>query len=248
LEGVWVAEFSYDAVLLISGVILVAASLQGITGFGFNMLAVPALILVYSPQVVVPGVIMSFIPLGLLQTLLMWRLIDFRIWGSFVISALFALPFGAYILGQADAEMMRMGIGAMMIGLAALLQLRPGNPFSHDFLSRIGTGFLSGALAASTGVSGPPLVLLGLKQKWPYLNFRATLIAYFTMVSLLSIPFHWHMGLVHGDTVRFAGAAFPGLVGGFFLGKWLRSLVNAQIFRWVALGMVMLGGVSAIIF
>ncbi|MGA1196456.1 MAG: sulfite exporter TauE/SafE family protein, partial [Candidatus Latescibacterota bacterium] len=75
------AEFSYDAVLLISGVILVAASLQGITGFGFNMLAVPALILVYSPQVVVPGVIMSFIPLGLLQTLLMWRLIDFRIWG-----------------------------------------------------------------------------------------------------------------------------------------------------------------------
>jgi uncharacterized protein len=242
-----VAEFSLEAVVLISGVIMIAATLQGITGFGFNLLAVPALILVYSPQIAVPGVIMSFIPLGIVQFIQLRHLIDFRILGSFVGSAFFALPFGAYILGQVDADTMRMGIGVMMIFLALLLQLRPGRPFKRDFLVRIGTGFVCGTLAASTGVSGPPLVLLGLKQKWPYMNFRATLMAFFTLVSILSIPFHWRVGLVNAETVQFAGAAFPGLVLGYFLGTWLRSLVDARLFRWVALGLVILGGVSAIV-
>ena len=240
-------DFTLEAVVMISGVIMFAATLQGITGFGFNLLAVPALILVYSPQVVVPGVIMSFIPLGLMQILKLWRLINVGILGSFVGSALLALPIGAYILGQADADTMRTGIGGLMIFLALLLQLRPGEPFQRDFLARICTGFFSGALAASTGVSGPPLVLLGLKQKWPYQNFRATLMAYFTTVSILSIPFHYHMGLVTVDTVRFAGSAFPGLVAGYFLGTWLRSLVDARVFRWVALALVILGGASAIL-
>ena len=184
------AEFSLETVLLISGVIMFAATLQGITGFGFNLLAVPALILVYPPQVVVPGVLMSYIPLGLTQVVQLRHLIDLRLLGTFLGSAFFALPFGAYILGQADAETMRTGIGAMMVLMVLLLQLRPGNPFKRDLLARIGTGFVSGALATSTGVSGPPLVLLGLKQGWPYANFRATLMAYFTCQSLLSLPFH----------------------------------------------------------
>ncbi len=242
------AEFSLETVLLISGVIMFAATLQGITGFGFNLLAVPALILVYPPQVVVPGVLMSYIPLGLTQVVQLRHLIDLRLLGTFLGSAFFALPFGAYILGQADAETMRTGIGAMMVLMVLLLQLRPGNPFKRDLLARIGTGFVSGALATSTGVSGPPLVLLGLKQGWPYANFRATLMAYFTCQSLLSLPFHWHMDLVNTTTVQFAGAAFPGLVVGFFLGTWLRSLVDARLFRWVALALVLWGGLSAILF
>lgn len=240
--------FSLETMMVISGVIMTAATLQGITGFGYNLLAVPILILIYPPQVVVPGVLMSYIPLGLAQTFMLRRLIDFRILATFVVSAFFALPFGAYILAQADTETMRTGIGVMMVSMVVLLQLRPGNPFRRDLPVRIGTGFVSGALAASTGVSGPPLVLLGLKQRWPYKNFRATLMAYFTCQSLLSLPFHWHLDLASATTVQFACAGFPGLVLGFFLGTWLRSLVDARLFRWAALAIVTLGGVSAIIF
>lgn len=239
--------FSLEAALLISGVIMTAATLQGISGFGFNLLAVPILVLFYSPQLVVPGVMMAFLPLGLAQVILLRRLVDLRILFSFIGSALFALPFGAYILSQADADTMRLGIGIMMICLALLLQLRPGNPFKRDLPVRLGTGFVSGALAASTGVSGPPLVLLGLKQKWPYKNFRATLMTYFFSVSVLSLPFQYNMGLVTDHTVRFAASAFPGLVIGFFLGAWLRSMVDAKLFRWVALALVILGGISAIL-
>ena len=239
---------SFESVVLISSVIAVAASVQGITGFGFNLLAVPILILFFPPHLVVPGVLMAYVPLGLTQTFQLRRSIDFRIWASFVGSAVVALPLGAYILGEADVKTMRMGIGSVMIFLALLLQFRPGLPFRRDFLSRILTGLLSGVLSGSTGVSGPPLVLLGLKQHWPYTAFRATLIAYFTMVSILTIPFHWRIGLVTPQTVQFAGSALPGLLVGFFLGAHLRSRVDASVFRWVALAMVIVGGLSAIVF
>ena len=47
--------FSLETMMVISGVIMTAATLQGITGFGYNLLAVPILILIYPPQVVCQG-------------------------------------------------------------------------------------------------------------------------------------------------------------------------------------------------
>lgn len=242
------ADFSVELVVLVSGVMLVASTLQGITGFGFNLLVVPVLVLFYDPKLVVPGVLMAYVPLGFAQSIQLRKLIDFRIWGSFLVSALLAMPLGAYVLKQVDAETMRTVIGALMIFLAVVLQVRPGKPFARDLLARFGTGFVSGVLATSTGVSGPPLVLLGLKQQWDYQPFRATLLAYFTGVSVLSLCVHYVMGLSNWQTVGFAGAGLPGLVLGFVLSTWLRTLIDGQQFRWVAVLMVILGGLSAIVF
>lgn len=237
-----------ETMLVVSGVVFLAAMLQGLSGFGFNMLAVPALILVFSPQVVVPGVILTYVPLGIAQVCLLRRDVDVRLWAALVCGAAIALPLGALILRDTDALAMKRGIGAMMIGLALLLQVRPGMPFRRDRLWRFLGGIVSGVLASSTGVSGPPLVLLGLKQQWPYRTFRATLIAYFLAVSLLSLPLHYRLNLVTHDTVQFALAGFPGLAAGFVAGNYLRRWVDGRRFRWLSLGMVICGGLAALVF
>lgn len=238
---------SLETVLLVSGVLWMAASLQGITGFGFNMIAVPVLILFYAPQVVVPGTLMAYLPLGSAQVLLFHRDIDRGLWATFVCSAIFAIPLGALILRDTDTETMRRGIGAMMVVMALLLQVRPGNPFRRDSLARISGGFISGALASSTGVSGPPVVLLGIKQAWPHRAFRATLLSYFLAVSILSLPFHWHLDLVNDASLTFALAGVPGLILGFYTGAWLRKWIDARRFRWVAICMVLAGGLTAVL-
>ena len=97
-----------------------------------------------------------------------------------------------------------------MIALALLLQMKPGPPFSREMAPCVGTGLVAGFLAASTSVSGPPLVLFGLKQRWEPARFRATLIAYFLVISGFSLPFYWEMDLLTPAVWQFVLYGLPG--------------------------------------
>ena len=112
----------------------------------------------------------------------------------------------------------------------------------------MGAGLFAGFLAASTSVSGPPLVLLGLKQRWQPARFRATLIAYFLIISAFSLPFYWEMDLLTPATWRFVSYGLPGIALGYFTGAWLRARVSVAAFRWLATGVVVAGGLTAALF
>jgi uncharacterized membrane protein YfcA len=233
-------------VVYVSAVLFLAASLQGITGFGFMLLAMPGLILGYPAQVVVPALFIAWIPLGSVQMIQLWREVDWRKLLLLSIPGLAGLPIGVHILSLTDTLTMQRGIGLLMVGLALMLQLRPGRPFKREQPTVAGAGFLSGALAGCTAVSGPPIVLLGLKQRWDVPRFRATLLAYFLILSLGGLPFHYNAGLLNADCLTLCVSGFPGIVAGFFAGTWLRNRIASEAFRWIAVGMVLLGGLVAI--
>jgi uncharacterized membrane protein YfcA len=228
--------------------VFVAASLQGVTGFGFMMLALPGLILAYPAQMTVPALILVWIPLGCLQYIQLRREVDWRLIRWLVAGAVLTLPAGSWILKGTDTETMQRAIGALMVALSVLLQVSPGKPVSRERLARFGAGLLSGALAASTSVSGPPVVLLGLKQRWEAGRFRASLLTYFLLISLLTLPLHWRMDLLNRGSLSLSLAALPGLVLGFFSGWWLRGRVRGAGFRWIATAVVIGGGLAALLF
>ena len=239
---------SVEICLYVSGVVWLAASLQGVTGFGFMMLALPGLILGFPAQVVVPGMMLIYLPLGTAQTVQLRQDVDWRVLAWLTASAVLTIPAGAAILRDTDTETMQRGIGGLMVVMALLLQLNPGTPFRRERTARVGAGMISGVLAASTAVSGPPVVLLGLKQGWEMAHFRATLLAYFLAVSLCCLPFHWEMDVLNRASLVFALSGMPGAILGFFTGVWLRRRVGGKGFRWVAVAMVMCGGVAAVAF
>ena len=235
--------------LYASSIFWIAGSLQGLTGFGFNLLAVPAMVLWFSAQVVVPGVLMSYVPLGVGQFVQLHRDVDWKVLGIIVGCAIVGMPLGAFFLRDTDSEVMKRAIGLAMVLLAIVLQLRPGNPFRHDALACAGIGTLSGFLSASIGVSGPPIVLLGLKQRWPQAVMRATLLTCFLCTSILSLSVLWFMGVLTFESVQFVFWGAPGLILGFLTATWLRSRIpQIWVFRWIAIGMVMVGGLAAAIF
>jgi len=232
----------------VSGVVWLAATLQGVTGFGFMMLCLPLLVLQYPAKVVVPGTILIYLPLGAAQALQSRRDIQWPTLVQIAVGAVTTLPLGAWALRDADTLTMQRAIGALMVGLALLLQVSPGPPLRREGLARVGAGVLSGLLASSTAVSGPPVVLLGLKQRWGAARFRATLLTYFLIISLACLPFHWRMSLLNADSLRLALAGTPGMVLGFLSATWARGRVRPEGFRWLAVGLVMAGGAAAILF
>ena len=232
-----------------SGIFWIAGSLQGLTGFGFNLLSVPALVLWFPAQVVVPGVLLSYLPLGIGQFVQLRRDVDWRVLGAIVGSAIVGMPLGAFLLRDTDAEVMKRAIGLAMVGLAIVLQVRPGRPFQRDAATCLGVGAFSGFLSSSIGVSGPPLVLFGLKQRWPHAMMRATLLTCFLCTSALSLGVLWLVGVITLESVQFVLWGAPGLALGFVTATYLRRRVHrVAVFRWISIGMVTAGGLAAAIF
>ena len=237
-----------ELILYVNGVLFVAASLLLLAGFGFMMLAVPALVIVLPPQVVVPMLMMVWLPMGVVLIWSMRKDIDGRILLGFSLPALLGIPVGAVLLRDADAVVMQRVIGALMILLAIVLQLKPGAPIQREGPFRTAAGALSGLQAASTSVAGPFVVLLGLKQRWDPDMFRATLVAFFFVVSIASLPFYWQMDLLSRGTSELAVTSLPGVAAGYATGAWLKRRVSIEAFRWVAVGVVAGGGLVAVLF
>ena len=234
-------------ILYASGIMWLAASLQGVTGFGFMLLAIPGLILWLPAQVVVPALILVWIPLGTVQVLHLRKDVDWKLLAHLLVSAVIGLPLGAVILLETDRLWMQRGIGAMMVVMALLLFVNPGSPFQRRRLVRTVAGLISGVLAASTSAAGPPVAFLGLKQRWETARFRATLPAYFVAISLCCLPLHWEMDLLGRPSIEVAVSGLPGVVVGYLTGIWLKGRVGGEGFRWVVLAMVMGGGLAAVI-
>lgn len=236
---------SWETGLYTFAVVLSAASLQGITGFGLMILSVSALVVFLPPTVVVPGMVLLYLPLGVAQTVQLRRDVDRKRLVTLVASSALMVPLGAMVLRHMDTATLQQGIGWLMIVMALWLQMKPGPPFSREFGPCVGVGVIAGLLAGGTAVAGPPLVLLGLKQRWPPARFRATLVAYFLTMSVFSLPFYWEMDLITPATWQFALHGLPGIVLGFFTGAWLRSRVSVEAFRRLAVGVVVAGGLAA---
>ncbi len=237
----------WETGLYVFAVVLAAASLQGITGAGMMILSVPALVVALPATVVVPGIVLVYLPLGTAQVIQLRRDVDRRRLALLAVSSALMVPFGAVVLGEVDTATLQRGIGALMIVLALLLQVKPGPPYTREAPACAGVGLIAGFLAASTSVSGPPLVLLGLKQRWPPARFRATVIAYFLIISAFSLPFYWEMDLLTPVTWQFVLYGLPAVAIGYFTGTWLRARVSVAAFRWLATGVVVAGGLSAVL-
>lgn len=167
--------------------ILLAGILRAFTGFGFALIAVPVLGLIFAPQIAVPIVVgleivsgFALIPKARADT--DWRL--FRILG---IAALPTLPLGVWLLTTLDEGQMRLLLSAILLISVALFGI--GARMKHTgraptIAPTAATGLASGLMAGVSGIPGPPIVAYLMGTGLPPERQRATLIAYFIVVDL----------------------------------------------------------------
>ena len=108
----------------------------------------------------------------------------------------------------------------------------------------IAAGGLSGVLGGCTGMSGPPLVLLGLTQGWPTARFRADLLAYFTLLSFITVLLYWWQNLLTATSLGYAAAGAPGLAIGFVVGAVAAKHISGDRFRYAAIAVICVSGLA----
>ena len=237
---IWTAVF-------LNSLFAFAALVVSVTGFGFAMIATPIAIQILPPDQAVPVVVLSWLPLSLLLAVDSVREINPGRVLHLYACAMVGVPVGVYALATFDAGLMRTATGLVALTGAGMMALKSGNPLRRATLATCGAGLLSGLMGGVSGMTGPPVVLLGLKQRWPHTALRADLIGYFLILHFSIALLFRTSGLLETDAIAMSAGSLPGIGVGFLAGLRLRRRVSERSYRSAALTLVAGAGILAVL-
>lgn len=228
-------------------VVILAAAVSGLIGFGLALVAVPLLLIFFEPAEVV--VLLTFISLFTNTVIVQdsWRQVETRSVLSLMPWAIIGLILGTEILRSVDPDYIRLGMGVVVV-LSAMLLLR--DVTIKGIEGRLGTvfaGATSGALATSTGIAGPPIVLLFAARRLPKASFRASNAAYLLVLGGAIIITLFARGIVEVSEVWTAAILVPAAFIGKTLGTVLVKYLLDDAFRKITLLVVLLTGVLGVL-
>jgi len=226
-------------------VLTVASVVRTTAGFGFSLVAVPPLALLIEPAsaVVVAGIMAA--PLSLWIAVRDWRHIDRKITLATLLSGLAGVPFGVWLLSALSSQVLMVTI-AVVVLLGTFIVWRKIT-LRGGMATVVAVGMFSGASFASTGIDGPPMVAAMQSMKLEPRVQRATLGVVFSGTSLAALTGFGISGQLTATVGQTLLAGVPALLIGIFAGEKIFSRLDAERFRRVILGLLVISSISVVL-
>jgi uncharacterized membrane protein YfcA len=163
-----------------------------------------------------------------------------------MIAGLIGVPFGVFSLMVSDTYTMKLFVGITTTLFAISFLLGFKKVIQNEKVAFVPVGFISGLLIGSTSMGGPPVILFFSNQGVEKQAFRANLIAYFGVLSLLAVPTLILGGLMNVEVVNYAITFLPALLLGTITGMKSSKKANEGLFRKITLLIVTVTGLISI--
>ena len=236
-----------ELVLIGSIIFFASAMLQGVSGFGFSILAIPLITLFISPKTVVPVLILFSIIINIVVLYSTWKQISLRKIWILLVFAIISMPFGAHLLVILNENTLKIFIGSCIFIFGLLLLLGFKKQFKHEKLAMIPIGLISGLLGGSISISGPPIILFMANKGVEKHVFRGNLAVYFFLLNILTIPVYFLNGLFTKEVLILSTVFSPGLLVGVIAGNLLSHKIKENHFRKLILILLILMGILSLI-
>ncbi len=225
-----------DALLLI-GITLFAATVNGALGYGFSSLTVPIAVLVYANRVLNPALVLIEVVVNSYALFINRRSVP-RIWRRTLPILAGLAPgvlIGSFLLSAVNAGTAKLLTYAVLLPLI-LLQAAGFRRYIHAERAvgaPLGTGI--GVLYSVTTISGPPLALMLNNQGFVREDFRASLALIRIAESTLTAIAYAFLGLYSLQTGSLVGLIAPSVIVGVPLGAFLIRRLAAETFRRICM-------------
>ena len=210
--------------------ILGAAWVRGYSGFGFSALVVTSAALVTDPVPFVATLVMCEIALSFGQARGVVAQIDWRRMTGMLVGATVVMPFSFALIARLGEDVARMAISGMV--LVICLAMARGFQFGRELGTpgNLVAGAASG-LANGAAAGGLPIAVYLAAQPVAAPVFRATLIAYLTLLCLIALPALWWAGLLVGQSFVMLALMVPFMGLGLWVGGRRFTSANPQDFK-----------------
>ena len=217
-------------------IFLLSSSVQGLTGFGGALVAIPLLSLVMDVKQAVPLAILNGL---VVTTTLAWtlrHLLDWRKIFPLLAGSVPGILLGTVFLKQADPVVISRLLGGLLIAISVMNLCFAPKPINPPRVWAYIAGFFSGVINATVGAGGPPAIIYTTLNSWKKDEIRAALTGFFVLNGYVTAVVHAGNGIITGYTLQIF--AFTG--GFVLLGTLTGSRISSRIPRGTYLRIVYL--------
>jgi len=230
--------------LLAALAVFVGCFCATISGFGFALISTPLLSMILSP---VEAIILIPILTVVLRIVTMYRvreLADLKLMGNIMAGWVIGVLPGAYVLHFLSVQQLQLFLGICLLAATYVMGKKYYIPIANKTFGRAGAGFWAGFFGTSTSVSGPPIVLYFLNEKFAKDYMRANMIWVFGAGNLISTL----MNIIYGNAKAVRDwntflLLVPVVILAAYCGEKAFKYVNQELFRRISLGIVLCGSV-----
>lgn len=219
--------------------VFLASFMQSITGFGMAIIATPLLIVTYEPKFVVIVLVFLSLCSNIVFSIYLMRKANLKMAAYLALGAFLGQPLGLFIYGCVSNNALKIIVSVCILLFLILMKFLHVKIPETRRNSAI-TGFFSGVLATTTGMSGPPLVMYLATTRQPPAVTRATCVLYFLIINMTSLLGFWLAGKNLFAAAHTGFSLLPGLAIGLLLGNLVFKYVSAKLFHHLLLGMLLI--------
>jgi hypothetical protein len=226
---------SFTAIALLTALYLIGGFIQGLTGFAYGLLVVPALSLVYpTPE----AVGLTILPGGAVVAYNFYlhrHGIEYRRILRFGLAGIVVLPLGAYFLYALPQQVVTGVLGGVVVALTVWNITMVEH--SRRTLAKPGIGYvftaISGLLGGAFTTPGPGMVAYLYASDPDRMRAKSNVQFYFVVISAGILIVHLVAGTINSSVAARSLPFLPVVMAGVFLGAWLLGKVDAAKFKLV---------------
>src|SRR6516225_642983 len=225
------------AVIVLAGIALSAAFINGALGYGFSSLTVPVALVFYANRVLNPAVVVIEVFLNLY--VLFMNLSGVRaVWKRVVpiiIGLLPGIAIGASILASLQPGWIKLGTYTLILPLILLQAAGWRRPIQATWLVSVPFGSALGVLYSVTTISGPPLAMLFNNQGLVKTEFRAGLALVRVAESPVTALVYYQLGLFIRESKDIFLTLIPSVLIGIPAGAYFIRRLEPETFRRICM-------------
>jgi hypothetical protein len=225
------------ALIVLGGIALFAAFVNGAIGYGFSSLTVPLALVFYTNRILNPAVVLIEVFLNLYVLFInrdgvpaVWR----RIF-PILLGLLPGIAIGAYVLALLQPGWIKFGTYTVILPLILIQAAGWRRPIRSTWLVGVPFGTGLGVLYSVTTISGPPLAILFNNQGLVKNQFRAGLALVRVAESSVTALVYYQLGLFITESANLLLVFVPSVLVGIPLGAFFMRHVDSETFRRICM-------------
>src|SRR6266550_2011803 len=225
------------AVIVLAGIALFAAFVNGAIGYGFSSLTVPLALLFYTNRILNPAVVVIEVFLNLYVLFInrdgvpaVWKRVL-----PILIGLLPGIAVGGFVLALLQPGWIKLGTYTVILPLILVQAAGWRRPIRSTWLIGLPFGTALGILYSVTTISGPPLAILFNNQGLVKSEFRAGLALVRVAESSVTAIVYYQLGLFIAESQNILLVFVPSVVLGVPLGAYLIRRLDAETFRRISM-------------
>src|SRR4051794_14056371 len=225
------------ALIVLGGIALFAAFVNGAIGYGFSSLTVPLALVFYANRILNPAVVLIEVFLNLYVLFInragvpaVWR----RVF-PILVGLLPGIAIGGSVLALLQPGWIKLGTYIVILPLILVQAAGWRKPIQSTWLIGLPFGTVLGILYSVTTISGPPLAILFNNQGLVKDEFRAGLALVRVAESSVTAILYYQLGLFMAESANILVICVASVVVGVPLGAYFIRRLDAETFRRICM-------------